>query len=340
MQRILIIKLSSMGDVLHAVPVLSDIKQALGEDTQIDWITEPNYACLLKDHPHIHQLHTLPLRKYKSFFKGIRSQEAKQLKQLLKKHPYDAILDLQGLLKSAWVSKWTKGKTYGYDNKSIREPLASWLYQNKVTVSKDLHAITRMRELAAKALGYMIPTNEPDYALNTHSSVNSRQQLILFPFTTWESKHWPKEHWQKLIALAAPNYKIFIAWGSTEELAQAKQLYQPHTNCQPTPDLNIEGMKDFLQHCDAFIGVDTGFAHLATAMAIPGIMLMGPTDKNKSGPLGKHQIALDVSLPCRPCHKRTCVLPMEPNTLRPACLAAIQPEFVFNTLKKIINDKA
>jgi heptosyltransferase-1 len=359
MKRILIVKLSSMGDVLHALPVLSDIKQALGDDTQIDWVAEPNYACLLKDHPYIHQLHTLSFRQYKGYLKSIRSDEARQLKQFLKNHPYDAILDLQGLLKSAWVCRWAKGIRYGYDSKSIREPWASWFYHQKFPVSKNLHAITRMRELAAKALGYEVSAGEPSYGLNTktsgsqancipgttnHSEENKcfnkeddrYPQLILFPFTTWGTKHWPTEHWHAFINLAKNHFHITIAWGSQNEYRQAQSFCENTTNCQLTPDLNVEGMKNFLKDCDAFIGVDTGFAHLATAMNIPGIVLMGPTDKNESGPLGNNQLALDVELSCRPCHKRVCSLPIEPNSLRPKCLARISPEFVLKNLQKIL----
>jgi len=353
MKRILIIKLSSMGDVLHALPVLSDIKNYLGEESQIDWVTEPGYSCLLKDHPHIDNLYTLPFRKYPGYIRSIYSPEAKALHKTFNDQPaYDAILDLQGLLKSAWVCRWAKGKRFGYDSKSIREPWASWLYNKKLGVSKNQHAVCRMRELAAKALGYAVPTTDPVYNLNARGengppghiargpSVRSTQQptklqLILFPNTTWETKHWPLEHWQALINLTQQQFNIFITWGSPAELELANNLSANYANCQPTPDLNISGMKNFLKHCDAFVGVDTGFAHLATAMDIPGIVLMGPTDKNKSGPLGKKQIALDIDLPCRPCHKRECALPVETNKLRPACLAGITPELVLSTLKRL-----
>jgi heptosyltransferase-1 len=339
--RILIIKLSSMGDVLHALPVLSDIKKHLGNDIQIDWMCEPAYAPLLHDHPFIHTVHCLPIRKYKSFLKGIYSIEAKQLKQFLKNNPYDVIIDLQGLLKSAWVSRWAKGKRFGYDAKSIREPLASRFYHHTISVSKEQHAISRMRELAAKTLGYPVPTDEAHYSLHTHdqnTSIRLRTipKLILFPFTTWESKHWPIEHWESFMKLAQHSFEIVIAWGSEDEYQKALSLCTATINSEPIPKLSIEGMKDFLKNCDAFVGVDTGFSHLATAMNIPGIMLMGPTDKHQSGPLGSQQIALDVNLPCRPCHKRVCPLPIEPNALRPACLAKISPERVLKQLLPLI----
>ena len=339
--RILIIKLSSMGDVLHALPVLSDIKNHLGNDTQIDWVCEPAYAHLLQDHPFIHKVYSLPLRRYKSFLKGIYSIEAKQLKQFLKKNPYDIIIDLQGLLKSAWVSRWAKGKRFGYDSKSIREPLASWFYHHTFSVSKDQHAISRMRALAAKTLGYQVPTDEPDYHLNTHhekkiTHLKQMPKLILFPFTTWESKHWPGEHWESFMKLAQHSFEIVIAWGSEDEYQKALSLCTATINSEPIPKLSIEGMKDFLKNCDAFVGVDTGFSHLATAMDIPGIILVGPTDKHQSGPLGSQQIALDVNLPCRPCHKRICPLPIVPNALRPSCLAKIAPERVLTKLLPLI----
>jgi heptosyltransferase-1 len=340
--RILIIKLSSMGDVLHALPVLSDIKKHLGDDTQIDWVCEPAYAHLLQDHSFIHKAHSLPLREYKSFLKGISSIEAKKLKQFLKNNSYDVILDLQGLLKSAWVSRWAHGKRLGYDAKSIREPLASWFYHQTISVSKNQHAISRMRELAAKAFGYAVPSDEPHYFLGSHhkkksTHVKTTPKLILFPFTTWESKHWPNEHWENFIKLSHNYFNIVIAWGSEKEHQQAQSFCKLTTNCELAPELTIERMKEFLNDCDAFVGVDTGFSHLATAMDLPGIILMGPTDKTKSGPLGSKQIALDIDLPCRPCHKRQCPLTIEPNTLRPKCLALLSPELVLKKLQQIIN---
>lgn len=346
MKRILIIKLSSMGDVLHALPVLSDIKQALGEDTQIDWITEPNYACLLSKHPFINHLYTLPFRKYKGYLKSIFSPEAKALKKTLKQEKYDAILDLQGLLKSAWVSRWAKGQRYGYDSESSRESWASPFYQHKISVSKDLHAVSRMRELAAKALGYTVPKESPHYALkdgntlSTSPQTKQRSHLILFPFTTWESKHWPMPYWTQIINLCKEKFTISIAWGSPAEHEQALQLCHQQPLCQPTPDLTIEDMQHYLQDCHAFIGVDTGFVHLATALDIPGIALMGPTNKNKSGPLGKQQVCLDVDLPCRPCQKRICQNPQTVNNLKPACLAAIAPAYVFETLQNLMKHNA
>ena len=341
MKKILIIKMSSMGDVLHALPVLADIKNAFGKQTQIDWVVEPNYASLLAQHPLINQVYPLPLRKYKNTFKRFNNPNTKKLKQLLRQQSYDVVLDLQGLLKSAIVSRWAKAPVYGYNKKSIREPLASYFYQHKFQVDKSEHAITRMRELTANALSYTLPNTLPDYRLNTYkaSAQDVKSNIILFPFTTWQSKHWPKHHWQSCIKLLSENYNIYIAWGSDEEHKQATEFIAHQSHCQLTPQLNIKQMQQFLLNMHAFIGVDTGFAHLATAMDIPGIVLMGPTDKHRSGPLGERQLALDVSLPCRPCHKRQCHLPEIAGELRPACMAALSPTMVLQHLQQLIKSK-
>lgn len=337
--RILLIKMSSMGDILHALPVLADIKQAIGDHTVIDWVVEPHYRCLLDNHPHINRVFPLALRQYPSFLAAIRSPEAKQLKQYLNQRNYDLIIDLQGLIKSAWVGRWANSYLVGYDCHSIREPLASWLYKQRFSVSKALHAITRMRHLTAKALNYATPTSEPDYQLHQPADTQpSNLHLICFPFTTWQSKHWPLTHWQELLTIIPDAISVSIAWGTPDEHRQAQSLCKNHKQCHTTPPTDIAGMQQYLKTCQAFIGVDTGFAHLATAMTIPGVMLMGPTDKNRSGPLGSHQIALDTNLPCRPCHKRTCHLPVQAGQLRPLCLANITAARVWQELIQLVPD--
>jgi heptosyltransferase-1 len=198
--------------------------------------------------------------------------------------------------------------------------------------------------------------DEPNYAFNTHPintkiDVTKKLKLIVFPFTTWPTKHWPAEHWQTFLKLAENYFTVVIAWGSKEEYQQAQSFCKDLKGCELAPTLSIESMKGFLSHCDAFVGVDTGFSHLATALMIPGIVLMGPTDKKKSGPLGCQQIALDVDLPCRACHKRICPLPqdqtMNPKRLgttktlgtkylAPKCLVLISPEFVLQQLQRLI----
>jgi heptosyltransferase-1 len=342
MKRILIVKLSSMGDVIHALPILSDIKNALG-DVSIDWLTEPAYACLLESHPLINRVLTVPLRKHKGhLLQFYKSQEAQAIRKYFKSHPYDVIIDAQGLLKSALLSRWAKGTRCGYDKNSCREPLSSRLMHRRFAVAKDQHAVTRMRQLAAQALDYPCPTAPPDYQLNQSpkKSEHTTPTIMLMPFTTWPSKHWPQAHWQSLIKQLAPTNNLLIAWGSQDEKQQADNYCQDIDTAQPIPPSSIADMKSLLENCDAFIAVDTGFAHLATALDLPGIALMGPTDKRQSGPLGSKQFAMDINLPCRPCHKRICPLTYQAEALRPACMADIKPENVAAFYSNLISKQA
>lgn len=330
--RILIVKLSSMGDVIHALPVLSDIKQALGNVT-LDWLVEPAFAPLIGNHPLIHQVLTVPLRMHKgqlaSFY---RSDAAKALRQHLKAQPYDAVLDLQGLVKSAWLSRWAKGTRHGYDRKSAREPLASMGYQKKYTVSPDLHAITRMRQLASQALGYDCPTSAPDYGFAAQPEP-AAQTIMLIPNTTWASKHWPEAHWHTLAkALSDQGIRVLISWYSMEDYEQAHRICAAANYAKPAPPCSIADMQKLLATCSGFVACDTGFAHLATALNIPGIILMGPTDGKHTGPMGDRQVAMSIDLPCRPCRKRECPLSYQPDELRPACMAGIIPQAVATRL--------
>ena len=168
MQRILIVKTSSLGDVIHCLPVVNDIHQHFANiqiDAQIDWVVEESFADIPRMHKGVNKVFTVAMRRWKKqLFNPKTWSEISEFKKLIKQNKYDAVIDCQGLLKSALITKQAlttiQGLKHGYDKNSIREPIASLFYEKTHAISYQQHAVTRNRALCAMSLGYAIPTNE------------------------------------------------------------------------------------------------------------------------------------------------------------------------------------
>eukprot|EP01136_Pigoraptor_vietnamica_P029210 Opistho-1_new@87222 len=171
MKRILLVKTTSMGDVIHALPAVQDILQHF-PDAQIDWLVEESFADIPRLHPHVQQVFTVAIRRWRKQLLSCETwREVRAVKRAIASHTYDAVIDVQGLIKSAWMARWARGPRYGYDKDSIREPLASRFYQYQYAISYRQHAVTRIRTLVALSLGYEIPQDSPDYGLQGGQSV-------------------------------------------------------------------------------------------------------------------------------------------------------------------------
>ena len=335
--RVLIIKTSSMGDILHTVPALHDAREAHPE-VHFDWLIEQAYVPLVDKHPFVHKCIPIQLRSHKgNFLSYLRSPAYKTLRRKLKLTSYDFVIDAQSLLKSAWFTRLAQGERCGYTWATCREPFASLAYQKICDISLQEHAITRTRQLFAQSLNYTYLDHPPTYHLKTtQKECTSPLNIIFFPGTTWRSKMWPIQHWVNLgQQLASHGYHIHIAWGSAEEKQCAETIASNITHAVATPDLSMIGMKDYLNNIQAYVAVDTGFAHLAAAMDIPGVCLMGPTSPMHSGPQGAHQVPLTLTRACSPCRKRHCqFVDKNDDSL---CLSTIQASDVCVKLRSILN---
>ncbi|MCG8158481.1 lipopolysaccharide heptosyltransferase RfaC [Brenneria goodwinii] len=295
--RVLVIKTSSMGDVLHTLPALTDAMHALS-GVQFDWVVEEGFAQIPSWHPAVSRVIPVALRRWrKSWFSAQTRQERARFKQLLREKHYDAVIDAQGLIKSAaLVTRLARGKKHGLDCKSAREPLASWFYNYRHRVSRQQHAVERVRELFAASLQYGKPAERGDYAIAqrflSQLPVDANQYLVFLHATTRDEKHWPEAHWRELIAqLQSSGLRIKLPWGAEHEHQRALRLAEGFPHVEVLPRLTLQQVAEVLAGAKAVVSVDTGLSHLTAALDRPNITLYGPTDPGLIGGYGKNQIA-------------------------------------------------
>ncbi|MEC5320923.1 lipopolysaccharide heptosyltransferase RfaC [Brenneria populi subsp. brevivirga] len=294
--RILIVKTSSMGDVLHTLPALTDAMHIL-PGVHFDWVVEEGFAQIPAWHPAVSRVIPVALRRWrKSWFSAGTRQERARFKQSLREKHYDAVIDAQGLIKSAaLVTRLARGKKHGLDCKSAREPLASWFYNYRHHVSRRQHAVERVRALFAASLQYGKPTDRGDYAIAqrflAQLPADAHQYLVFLHATTRDEKHWPEARWRELIALLqSSGLRIKLPWGAEHEHQRALRLAQGFPHVEVLPRLTLQQVAQVLAGAKAVVSVDTGLSHLAAALDRPNITLYGPTDPGLIGGYGKNQV--------------------------------------------------
>lgn len=337
--RVLLIKTSSMGDLIHTLPALTDAGHAIPGIT-FDWVVEDSFKEIPHWHPLVDRVIPVALRRWR---KGILSRDTrlgwKALRKQFDEREYDVILDAQALVKSAFLTFYAKGKRVGLDWKSAREPLASLAYQQKCTVNFYQHAIDRMRQLFSQALGYTLPVTPPDFGLDLSALVSAstpENYLVFLHGTTWTTKQWPETYWIQLAELAAAaGYRIKISGGNPEEVERAKRIAQhsevTRAQVDVMPYLTISEMAALLSQAKAAIAVDTGFGHLAAALNVPTVSIYGSTNPAYTSALGKFSIHLAADFSCAPCLRRTCNY-QEPAPVTPACYTTIPPAWVWKVV--------
>ncbi|WP_273827188.1 MULTISPECIES: lipopolysaccharide heptosyltransferase RfaC [Providencia] len=296
--RVLLVKTSSMGDVLHSLPALTDAQQAI-PNIQFDWVVEEGFAQIPTWHSAVNQVIPVAIRRWrKNWFSAPIRAERAAFRQQLQATQYDAIIDAQGLLKSAFlVTRLAHGDKHGYDRHSIREPLASFFYDHRYAISKQQHAVERIRQLFAKSLGYTCPTQQGDYAIAQHflqSCVNNESPYVVFLHsTTRDDKHWPEENWRNLIELmAGSGVKIKLPWGAPHEQQRAERLAKGFDFVEVLPKLTLAEVAQQIANAKAVVSVDTGLSHLTAALDKPNFTLFGPTDPGLIGGYGQNQYAI------------------------------------------------
>lgn len=328
--RILLVKMSSMGDIYHTFPAISDIKKQF-PDAIIDWVVEDSFKEIVQWHPQVNQAIPIQLRRWVKQRDQHSWREFKTWRKALQTQAYDYVIDAQGLLKSALIAKCaiaTSGVD-GYDKHSAREPITHWLYKRTHSVDKNQHAVERTRQLVGKVLGY-----QPEPALNfginqnfTHIQKNPRK-LVFIIGTSWVTKLWATSEWQALTQIALDaGFSVEIIWGSSDEQAIADAIIAACPQAtRPAQRLSITTIAEKLVEAAGVVGLDTGFSHLAGALETPTIALYGATSPTKVGLIGEHthNLQLDEPLDCMPCHKRQCKWLPENSRDTPACMTGIK----------------
>ncbi|MBC0856387.1 lipopolysaccharide heptosyltransferase RfaC [Pantoea stewartii] len=299
--HVLIVKTSSMGDVLHTLPALTDAMHAL-PGIRFDWVVEENFAQIPAWHPAVDKVLPVAIRRWRKHWFGSEQREERvRFKRDLQSRHYDVVIDAQGLIKSAaLVTRLAKGVKHGLDSRSAREPFASWWYDKKHEVSKKQHAVERTRELFAKSLGYEKPQTQGDYAIAGHfrnvALQGENAYLVFLHATTRDNKHWPESHWRELIERLQPTgLRVKLPWGAEHEHQRAIRLAEGFEHVEVLPRLALEAVAQQLAGAKAVVSVDTGLSHLTAALDRPNITLYGPTDPGLIGGYGKNQYIIKAS---------------------------------------------
>lgn len=346
--RVLLIKTSSMGDVIHTLPAVTDAHRAI-PGIQFDWVVEEGFAEIPAWHPAVAQVIPAAIRRWrKTPLKTMRSGEWKNFRQRLKDTRYDLVIDAQGLLKSALLTRYAHGPVVGLDRTSAREPLASRFYQRGIDVPWGQHAVERVRQLFAAALGYPLPSGIGDYGLERDyfSGAPAARPYVLFLHgTTWASKHWPELYWRRLAELAVErSLEVRLPWGNPVEKARAERIAAQLDGVQVLPPMQLAGVARIIAGASACVAVDTGLGHLAAALDVPTISLFGPTNAGFTGAYGRSQIHLASDFPCAPCMQKRCVYTPTPADARefdlrreqPLCFTRLAPQRVMTQLEGLL----
>jgi len=278
-KRVAIVRLSALGDIVNSAIVLQFIKQKY-KNVTIEWITEEAFLPLLLKNSSVNRVHSINLKKIK------KEKNLDLLKQTITKlkslDEFDIIIDMQGLIKSAIVSKFIGKKTHGFDRKSTRESLASLFYKSSSKIPYETSVVKRNCFVVADALGFeiddeMILNKKPIFKITKKFKLQKEKKNIAFVIgASWKSKIYPKE---KIVEVCnALKQKCHIIWGSEQEKKNAEWICKNSEFATLAPSLNLSELVSFISHMDLLIGNDTGPTHMAWAQNISSITLFGPTN--------------------------------------------------------------
>lgn len=336
--RILLIKTSSLGDIIHTFPAITDMANCLPHAT-IDWVVEENFTDIPLLHPDVNQVIPVALRRWRKYlWQKQTRQEIKDFIEDLRQTSYDAIIDAQGLFKSAMISCAARGPRWGFDGQSAREGWATSCYHHKISVSKQLDAITRTRQLVAETLGYSIPLSPPVSGLEASPSP-SLNHLLFLPGTTWENKKWPPSYWIQLALIAKSHgFRVDIPWASPSEYDLACQIRACGDHVTVLEKMSLKDLATRIPHYSGTIAVDSGLGYLSAAYHVPTVMMFGPTSPDLLGTFPPLQKNLKSTLWCAPCRQRKCHN-QTPTPVWPPCFQAITPELVWTSWQEVINGR-
>jgi heptosyltransferase-1 len=315
--KILLVKLSSLGDVVHTLPVVQDIRAAL-PDARIDWVVEKAFAPLLARAAGLNRVIPCEIRRWrKSFWTAATRQEWRAFKRDLQQDAYDAVIDLQGLTKSAVVARLAAlapgGKRYALANQtdgSGYEAPTRWVADVAIAVEPHIHAVRRSRELAARALGYSFEA-KPDFALKASAAhepaaPEKTGRIALVHGTSRADKEWPLSHWVALgQRLNTAGRQVALAHGNAAELATSEAIAAALNRIAPSmavvwPLLPLDALTQELAQCAGVIGVDSGVSHIAVALDLPHVQIYNFDTAWRTGPEATGPGARQVSVFAHP----------------------------------------
>lgn len=346
--RILVVKTSSLGDVIHTFPAVHALRERFPM-AQIDWLVNPSFIPIVSAHPDVDEVIPYPRSAFSNLLTLL--PWAQRLISRLRKGHYDVVIDFQGLFRTAIFAGFSRGiQVIGYENP--REGIARYFYKEKYFVPSEMHAVRRSLTLAQKAFGSSDEIVWPELRLADSLKADAEKILPppepgertigIVPGARWESKKWPVSFFVSLIeTMSMRNAKVrFAIIGGPDDVALASEILTSlGTNIRV---ISAAGKTDtavllaLIQCCDVLVSSDTGPLHIAVAQNVPTFSLFGPNDPAYSGPSGATHRVYRSHLSCSPCLKRICPL----DTRYPPCHATLNPIMIATEIIEFLEEKS
>ena len=288
MADLLFIKTSSLGDVIHHMPAVTEAR-AHRPDARIAWVVEEAFAPLVRLHPAVDGVIPVAARGWRlALHRPATWRSLASFSRALREHRFDAVIDTQGLFfKSALIAFYARGRSHGYDSQSIKERAASWLYDVRHRVERNQHAIARNRALTAKALGYT-PAGPPDFGLERSRLAGpaAARYGVLLHATARPEKEWPEANWRMLAAALGAGIDLVVPYGTEAERKRAVRIASASPRARVPERQPLDQVARLIAGASFVVGVDTGLLHLAAALGVPLVAIFTASEPGLTGPMG------------------------------------------------------
>jgi lipopolysaccharide heptosyltransferase I len=349
-RRILIVKLSAMGDVVHALPVVSYLRRA-APSAEIHWAVDTRFAGLLEGNPGIAKVVPLPIKEWKGRAGSPGMwREALAAARALRRERYDVAFDVQGNIKSGVVT-WLSGapRRYGFPREIARERQNLWFTNLRPAASpEDRHVTQKILRVASAPFGGEFRLDDLKGGIaNTPEEISAAERLLfdavpgaaprlaVHPGTTWNTKRMGPEFWADAVRLLRgtfPSMGAFLSWGSDREREECLAIRDlAGGRVEILPRLGYKALAAVYRACGHMIGPDTGPLHLAAVVGAKTVSVYRATDGNRNAPVGPDHRFLQAPLPCTACLRRQCLRDTE-------CRASIRPEEVAAAMAELMRD--
>lgn len=344
--RVLIVKLSALGDIIHALPVLDYLHQ-VSPGIEVDWVVEEPFLNILEGNPLISSLHVVRTKMWRRQpFSAATRREAGGVVRALRERSYDMVFDIQGNIKSGIVTALTGvKKRYGFDRPGVRELPNLLFTTNHVPLRRNDFQISARslrvvsvpfgKDYQGMSLKSDIPTDPAsDYAAEAFLATLSDGLVFLFhPGTTWDTKLWHEPGWIELgkeVLETFPDATILLSAGNDQERSAVERISGGiGINARPLPKTSLNGFAAFLKKVDLVVGGDTGPIHMAAAVGTPTVSFYRATDARRNGPLGDNHVSIQSPMHCHACMRKEC-------DKDAACRESIKAEYILKGIEKIL----
>jgi heptosyltransferase-1 len=291
MADILFIKTSSLGDVIHHMPALTEARRQRPDDRLV-WLVEEAFVPLVRLHPAVDDVIPVAWRRWrKSLFAPDTWREILASRRQIGTSRYDVVIDCQGLLRTGVISSFARGTRHGYDRQSIKEPLASSFYDVRHRVGRELHAVDRNRILTGRALGYE-PQGAPDFGLDRARLTSPGNRYAVFLHATAQAqKQWPEENWIAL-GKTLSGLDILLPWGTENERLRSERIATALPNAHVPARQPLDSVAKLIAGAEFVVGVDTGLLHLAAALGVPLVAIFAGSQPSLTKPVGNGKLTV------------------------------------------------